>query len=56
MEGACYRGLDQSLWEKVDPWIFISAVWCFTQAENMRNENTSSASLHSTINSWWTGH
>ena len=27
------------------PWIFISTIWCLTQADHMRNESTSSTSL-----------
>ena len=28
--------------------------WCFTQAENLWNESTSSTSFHSAMISWWT--
>ena len=30
-------------------------IWCFTQADNMWNENTSSIKLHSVMNLWWAG-
>ena len=42
----------QNFWHQERPWIFISTIWCFTQADNMWNESTSS-SIKVYIKKWF---